>query len=142
MTALAQPVKFWFSKELANRRVGDTIIGPDGIGQIDIGFAMGIDKNSGSLFQYTHCTEGLEPGGPEIDGTLVASLDVSLDKVIVALSGFGEITPLGIQYCEQRGLPPTAESLMSQTKGFYQPQRPAGYVPAVFDIRKLRPPSP
>lgn len=142
MIDLAQPVSFLFSKELANRQVGETIIGLDGIARIHIGFAIGIDKSSGTLFQYTHCAGHLEPSRPETDATLAASIDVSRDNVIVALSGFGEIQPVGVRYCEQRGLSPTAESLISQTKGFYLPKRPAGHVPAVFNLKELKPPSP
>jgi len=130
----------WFSKDVTDKLAGTGITGLDGIERIHKGFGVVLDLESDKLYQSTQGTPGPTPPFARADLQLVAVFENPQNNA-VAVDAFGQITPLGEQFCDRHKIPATAESLISHVENFYTPRPPAGYTPPPVDMRKLYKPS-
>lgn len=131
----------WFSKDVTNKLAGTRITGEDGIERTDTGYGIVLDLESGKLYQSTQGSLDPNPPFARADLQLVAVIENPQNNT-VAVDAFGQITPLGEQYCKRQGIPATTASLISRVENFYTPQPPADYTPPQIDLRKPQRPCP
>jgi hypothetical protein len=126
----------WFSPSVSDGDLGRKVTDKAGVKHTHIGFGIIADTKTGALYQYNQGSHKLEEKPPGADWELAATLP--RNSALLVMTGFGEITPYGVSYCEERGLPVTAENLIAQVANFREPKTPPGYTPEPLDLRKLK----